>query len=604
MNFQKKLLFSYFLIMVFIMIASFSIIFVIIRNNIRDRELANLNEIMSKTITQIDNYVTSMDNLALQVFSNQTIRDLIDEANKDDQESNYFTFNILARNTIFKNLLTVNGPFPLAFRTSVFGLKGDYVEYGNFLIKDHIVRENFDSYDWIEKVYQLEGGDLLLSLHEDFWSDFNEFPLISLVRALRMGSKIFGFVQVDQGLPDIIDIVDLEREDIAVFLTDTTGNVIFQDTGISKRYADVSYYLGTLPTQDYLPIITRSPLTGKKEVVMGARSAVSGWVYLLVQPYENLFNLSRNVVLLLMGIALVAGFLVFQVNYFISKNISHPIRELSARLKQVQFEDQKIEFPEFHVNNDLEILRESMDFMFERLKQSMRETLEARTKELDAHFQALQSQINPHFLYNLFATMGSIARVEKSPRLTDICRQAASMLRYISRNSEGTVSLSQEVDHARSYAFLMCQRFEENIEIQINVPAEVLDVQVPKLFLQPLIENSYMHGFKTKPYPWRVEVVGKIVEMPDGRAWTVTVSDNGSGFDPDFLAGFPMSLQSAEDEGEGNLHTGLGLINIYERFSIYYKSRMIFEVMNRQENGRVSGVQVCVGSLFQNASEG
>jgi sensor histidine kinase YesM len=312
--------------------------------------------------------------------------------------------------------------------------------------------------------------------------------------------------------------------------------------------------------------------------------------------------LSKRVIFILAFAMVLVAALLYQVDYLVSRSISQPIRLLSDRLQTVRSVEPRIEFPDFRANDELQYLKESMEAMFSGLQASTQELIDSRTREINAHYEALQSQINPHFLHNLFAVMGSIARAEGSSTLVTTCREASSMFRYISKKEPSLVTIRDEIAYARNYVFLMEQRFEDGLEVEFDIDDEMLELYVPKLFLQPIIENCYAHGFKKIPQPWRIRVTGAFGPpqlnewsgAPGQRRWLVRVEDNGSGFDSVYdgiecTAGAGCRLP---DSAGGS---GVGLRNIWERFCIHFKESSVLRIGNIRSNGTTSGAIVEIG---------
>lgn len=571
-------------------------IFVVIRNSTVARQTAGLQEIMDRAMARFDGYFRNMDNLALQVFSDPEIRSLLAEANADETTANFFTEHSEQRRRLFARLLTINGPLSNAMRLSVFGLRGDHVDYGVLTVLDHLVSSRIDRTPWVGDVYEASGSRLIVGPRADEWSLGDRFSIVSVARALRYEGTVFGFVQVDQPFSDVVDIVSVRDPAVSVVLVDGLGQALHQThpDGFGDEHAVA--YARLVTEKGFVPTVARSPFSGDRELVVGARSTMSGWTYILSIRYAAVVALSRRVIVIVAGVSVLVAMLLLQADYLVSRSISQPIRELSDRLRSVRAENPQIEFPAFRANDELEYLKDSVEAMFAQLTESMRDLVEAQRSELNAHYRALQSQINPHFLYNLFAVMGSIAREEKSDRLVRICREASSMLRYISRSEAGLVSIGDEIAYAANYVHLMKERFEEGLDVVFDVDDRIGDALVPKLFLQPIIENCYAHGFSGVAPPWRVRVVGTVETIVGGASyWVIRVTDNGVGFSAPYNemeaigAAAPDLPERVDSEG------GVGLRNIYERLRIHYRQNMILSWRNVEQNDVVVGAVVTIG---------
>ncbi|MDO4614678.1 MAG: histidine kinase [Lachnospiraceae bacterium] len=194
-----------------------------------------------------------------------------------------------------------------------------------------------------------------------------------------------------------------------------------------------------------------------------------------------------------------------------------------------------------------------------------KEVREAQMRQLlqEERFAQLQSQINPHFLFNILSTIAAFAREETAPLTEDLILRLSRFFRYSLENDERIVSLGREISLLKDYIELQETRYEDRISMDVEWDESLTDISVPKFILQPLVENSIMHGLHECISGGRIRIrarrfMEKIV---------ITVTDNGCGFD---TKNTPRSA-----------HTSIGIVNIAERmhlvggnFSIYSRPGM------------------------------
>jgi two-component system, sensor histidine kinase YesM len=163
----------------------------------------------------------------------------------------------------------------------------------------------------------------------------------------------------------------------------------------------------------------------------------------------------------------------------------------------------------------------------------------------------------------------------------------ATMLRYSTSTSEGPATLGDELAHLKTYLFLMKQRFEDQLEYTISVESEVLAVQLPRIVLQPIIENSFTHGYAVDRRVILIEVLGRL----NGDRWMIELQDNGNGFSAASMEKLRTqigSLQASPDPGilkRGLDIGGLGLISTYARLYLFYHGDVDWEMGNRASGG-------------------
>ncbi len=220
--------------------------------------------------------------------------------------------------------------------------------------------------------------------------------------------------------------------------------------------------------------------------------------------------------------------------------------------------------------------------------QVARQVFQARLLQQQSQLRALQAQINPHFLYNSLGTMAAIAELEGVPQLAVAASSLSAMFRYaVTAPGKGLMAtVAEELEHVSSFMAVMSTRFGDRFQLEVDLPDEVLGARIPRLSLQPLVENAISHGLAPRPGPGRVRIRGRC----DGEAVEIRVEDDGVGLSPASLAELTQLLRG---EGESN---AVGLRNVAERLQIQFGEVCEFRVESRQGEGftcimRVPGVQ-------------
>ena len=237
---------------------------------------------------------------------------------------------------------------------------------------------------------------------------------------------------------------------------------------------------------------------------------------------------------------------------------------------------------------ELEELEAAFGGMRATLRRTMDEALEARAHETKATLLALQSQMDPHFVYNMLTTIGIMAEEGMTREIAESIGNMTHLLRYISSGASTVVTLGDEIEYARRYLACMKTRFRENLSYDIDVPEGLLAVRVPKLIIQPIIENTIKYGLTARP-PWRIGITGRDDAAAGARRWTISVTDNGPGFSEEKLRDLRERVAARAGTGAGvSLSiSGMGLLSISARLAIFYGSEAVFSAANRSEGGAV-----------------
>lgn len=208
--------------------------------------------------------------------------------------------------------------------------------------------------------------------------------------------------------------------------------------------------------------------------------------------------------------------------------------------------------------------------------------LEVREKE--AQLQMLQAQINPHFLHNTLDNIYCIAQIEEIEPIICLTKNLSNMMRYSVNNREMFVTLKEEMDHVRCYVEILNVRFEDAIALHFQVPEELCNARVIKLFLQPLVENACIHGILPKK-----ERSGNIWIQAEqqGQELFIYVEDDGKGMDSkiqnrlnDVLQKKVKSIETPKIEG-----FGIALVNVNDRIRLLDGEDYGIRIEERKEGG-------------------
>jgi len=206
--------------------------------------------------------------------------------------------------------------------------------------------------------------------------------------------------------------------------------------------------------------------------------------------------------------------------------------------------------------------RISLELKEEKIKRLL---LESRLKEIQ--IKALESQIQPHFLFNILNTISMLSLLEKAEKTHKMVNMLGKLLHYVLSNNERFVPLSEELELVRTYLEIQCMRFGERLKYSIDVEESLLDVKIPFMTLQPLVENSVIHGIEPKKEGGYIEIRG----FKRDRKIILEIIDNGMGI--------PSRKLSAINKGDENSIIGIGIQNIKDRLKYYLGAnyKIIFE---------------------------
>lgn len=263
--------------------------------------------------------------------------------------------------------------------------------------------------------------------------------------------------------------------------------------------------------------------------------------------------------LFFLGSALV---LVLALSYFFIGRIGGSIRDLSLAMDSAQHGETHPLQVQDHalIHTELEGLRESYNAMIHRLNESAQREAAAKLEQKNAAIRVLESQINPHFLYNTLNLIASLAELEHVSTVQTVAVDLASVFRYAIKG-DSMVHVEEELKETEAYVEILRMRFPERLSISWDIDPDTLRCMVPKLLLQPLLENSVKYGTEASGGVLTVHVS---IRRQD-RDLCLTVRDNGPGIRPDRLAALRQQLIDyvpGMSMGDG---TSIGLLNVHAR---------------------------------------
>ncbi|WP_445613165.1 sensor histidine kinase [Geobacillus sp. YF-1] len=273
---------------------------------------------------------------------------------------------------------------------------------------------------------------------------------------------------------------------------------------------------------------------------------------------------------------------------FFSGHLTKPIILLSRAARSIA--DGRLDGPDIEpmTNDELRLLTITFNDMRRNLKRLIAEMkqkaeLDRLVKELE--LKSLQSQINPHFLFNTLNTVAKMAYLEDAQQTSRLIEAVAAILRYNLGDLQRTVTLADEVRIAREYFFIQQTRFFDRIKFSLEAEPSCLDQPIPPLTLQPLIENAFIHGIETYEQGAELSVS---VFAENGRV-VVEVRDNGVGMDEQVKAELDALIRGEEpparrEQGRGH-STGIGLRNVIRRLQLFYGVMDVAEIESAPRKG-------------------
>lgn len=224
--------------------------------------------------------------------------------------------------------------------------------------------------------------------------------------------------------------------------------------------------------------------------------------------------------------------------------------------------------------NEIGSLTTSFNVMTHRIQELMEQNIREQEAKRKSELKALQSQINPHFLYNTLDSIIWMAEGKKNEEVVLMTASLARLLRQSISNEDEVISIGQEIEYARGYLTIQKMRYKDKMEFRIDVEPSILNIRLIKLVLQPIIENAIYHGLKYKESKGLLLVKGF---LKDGNA-VIQVIDDGVGMEPEVLE------HIFEKHKVNYRSNGVGVYNVQKRLQLYYGSE--YGITYESEKGK------------------
>lgn len=585
MKFSQKmiLIFSLMLIITGVLLATYSTRISLASS---DRYTASRFRNMSATIAKsIEQQISMMDLAVDELTDNTSFMAALNQFIRDDSDDRKMAN--AARNAVLQQLYRS----PLVdyfYRVTFYTREGQYVtsrvEKDDYLESGtNQAREVLSSLPWLDQLDAETSRRLILSSHNDFLSVRRDIRVYGIVRAVMFHGKLIGYVEIS----DLYDQLEammkmVDRDDIETQAVFDDGTLLYTSMGAAAAY----------PTDlaESTMIDWVDPASGIQQQVMRTRiDSLELNLYIaqsreVAESLQNEIRRShiRTTVLIMIPTLLLIG--------FVSIHLTRSINHLTRKVRQLPV-SAVLEHDEATLHTLLETVTSSSDreiheleqvfnTMMLHLRESTMNEMAMREGTLQAQLNALQTQINPHFIYNTLNIISAKSMESGNLDVIEICDQFAQMLRYSTDTRSNTATMAEEIENVRNYLLLAKARYEDDLDFVIDIPADLEALRVPKLTLQPIVENALTHGYDGRNTKRYLSITGRI----EHEQLILEMHDNGTGFSSEVLETLQRQIAEIQKGNATIQETGghIGLLNTCLRLHYYSRGEMYISIGNDQ----------------------
>ena len=324
-------------------------------------------------------------------------------------------------------------------------------------------------------------------------------------------------------------------------------------------------------------------INGKKYLVTYVRSEVMGWTlvdYAKVDTILAPIEMSRNFFWFSVGLLLVLFGVVATLLFF---HVQRPTGELIDSMHRLKKGDYQVRLrPD--KNNVFYFIFKRFNEMAEEIQHLIEKAYVEKLRTNEAVMKQLQSQINPHFLYNSLFFVQTMARRGREDEVETICMHLSEYYRYATRVDRQLVTLREEMEYIHNYLEIHVMR-TQRIRYEIDVPEEMLELEIPRMLVQPLVENAIKHGIEPKPGEGMIRIGGE----RKGNGYVLYIEDNGVGMPAEEAERLNELIR--QSNGGDDAEIGCGVWNIHQRMKYKFGEGAGLTFEAKEEGGLLVGME-------------
>ena len=590
-NMRSILFNSYMGAMLFILVGA-TVFFVFIQFfSVNSNIISNIQQTSKAVGQSVDNQIKQMDHISMNALYSNLLKTSISDYLKLQRDPSKLTLeSALAQNNNAKMLhdlmfALIGADYDIR-QLNIYNL--DAGGFGTGMYNGYI-SQNLDTMPWYQQVLEKHGYKYIappyknptLSAAALISPDTKYLSLCRLY--FNHYSQIDGAIEVVQYYDTVFDAAEHTNSTYQprIYIYNSDGTLLYPVTDAATNTFNYYHrYNGDGSVQ-----MIRNTISNNDEYVCYEKLDYSDFLTVTVVDSTKYFEPISNFLLIMLVILAGVTMLCYYGARRLANRFSSPLTDLYSYLSKIDFNNATWSQMDLPKSNIIEIneLHKGINLFQQKLKASMDNIMLLQQHETQSQMLALQSQMNPHFLYNSLATIIAMAEEGMTEGITEMCSAITGILRYISSNKEDLVSLEDELENTERYLSCLKYRYGENLRFTIDVDDSMLSTQVPKLCIQLLVENAVKFTTTSILPPWDIKI--SCIQAQD--IWTVTVLDNGKGFPEEMVKSITQKITKIKQTDLlPNLELqGMGLMNIFIRLRLLYKDECIFEFGNRKQGG-------------------
>jgi sensor histidine kinase YesM len=530
-------------------------------NFIKQQNDMYVNNLCKNITDAIDQYVAEMDRTSKILLGNSEIQSIIENSQQPKYPDIQRLKDFYEIQKLVLSFTSIRDRTVIDFYSKngerFFAQMDQILKYDHHLFDNHWLRDNKKRVDARElslippyaSILRLNDGD-------------RTFSVIRCLKTIDT-NEVTAYITVSADVEVLLSIIQqnqLFKNKASIQVVDGTGTIVLDpdQQNIGSGYIR--------PNRRQIEVRYRSSFTGWTTVIKLPASYIS-------QGLKSARNYSFLIAFIVIMFSMMLGILM-------SSYILKPIRNLTNKMALVEGGDFDITLDETVVNHDIKQLYKGFNRMVAEIKKLIQNIYIEKLQVKSSQLEALQFQINPHFLFNTLQTMEAIGEIRNVPEIQIITKLLGDLLRYNLRG-ENVVLLEEELDQIDKYFGILKIRFKGKIELNINVSESIRKCKTLKFILQPIVENSIEHGFRNTKGKGMVNIKAQKFQSE----LKISISDNGAGINTEKLKSITDKLQQISKSNKIASGDFVGIFNVHKRLVNYYGNAYGLEYISREQYG-------------------
>ena len=588
-SFRSKIFLASFLCVGLPVLICLSVYSYLTRDAVEEQAITNAQKELSLVEENVSNLFDDMINVTNFVQFDTELNTILKQKSKEPPNNSPQDYESYMEDKSIRK--TIENITLLGEKSFVTILLQNGAYYTNYAIYDYHPQNYFQT-EWMEQLQSLSGYRSLWVGAEPtvFAYDRVDHPYqVSMARTLRdVNQEIYGYVIVTILETKIRNVLDNQAKNETIMLIDETNDIIS-----SSNEAMINK---SLPFGQQLEAKNMSQTiqwNEEEQLVTMTQFPVNNWKLVSIIPYkeatQNINSIFSNVFFLLF-LSFVLFFIILVV---LMNRITYPLKELNTSVQKVQQGDLSFRV-DVKSRDEVGQLASSFNQMIIRLNEMFEEVKQTEIRKRHAELAMLQSQINPHFLFNVLNSIRLTSMKANDMESAQMLMSLSKLLRATIGSTNEMILLKEEIELIQDYITLMNKRQRNKIVWITDIEKEAETIFVPRFIFQPIIENAIIHGLQ------QGEGVISMEATMNGESMQVMISDNGRGMNRETSTKLTESIEeNIFTEKSHHSFSSIGLANVYERLRLSYKAdtkisieseenmgtRVVIQIPARRDNG-------------------